>query len=188
MNRGCVCAFLHILSDSATFRRDRGGVMVVRVLGPGEAFVGKQGVAYPLRVNTETAGARRICLTVLPMPPGARAKAHYHDGIETLAYLLEGDCAVYHGERLEHRAAMHAGECMYLPPGEPHAPANEGDAPCTWVVAHAAGDDQRGIVPLPDLDALLERRQAAGGGRQAAEGRNASFPHFPTAYRPPPAA
>ena len=132
--------------------------MATRVLAPGEAFVGKQGVAYPLRVTTETAGARHICMAVLPMPPGARAKAHYHDGIETIVYLIDGECAVYHGERLEHRALVRAGECMYLPAAVPHAPCNEGDAPCTWVVAHAAGDDQEGIVLLPELDALLERR------------------------------
>ena len=143
--------------------------MVTQVLKPGEAFVGKQGVAYPLRVTTDTAGAERICLTVLPMPPGARAKAHCHDGIETIAYLLAGECIVYHGERLEHRAVVRAGECTYLPAGMPHAPCNESDAPCTWVVTHAAGDDQEGIVLLPALDALLESKQWAVGSGQSIE-------------------
>ena len=133
--------------------------MVTRVLKPGEAFVGKQGVAYPLRVTADTAGAQKVCLAVLPMPPGARAKVHYHHGIETIAYLLEGECAVYYGERLENRALMRAGECMYLPAGMPHAPCNESDAPCTWIVTHAASDDQEGIVLLPELDALLNSRQ-----------------------------
>lgn len=130
----------------------------VRVVKPGEAFVGKQGVAYPLRVTRETAGTRNVSVAVLPMPPGARAKVHYHEGIETIAILVAGDCTVYYGNRLEHRAAMHAGESMYLPPDVPHAPCNESDAPCTWVVTHSAGDDQEGIVMLPELDALLDVR------------------------------
>lgn len=88
----------------------------VRVLRPGEAFVGKQGVAYPLRVTRETAGTAHICMAVLPMPPGVRAKAHYHEGIETIATLIAGDCVVYYGDYLEHGASMHAGESMYLPP------------------------------------------------------------------------
>jgi uncharacterized RmlC-like cupin family protein len=124
----------------------------VRVVVPGKEFVGKQGVAYPLRVTRETAGTRRICVAVLPMPPGTRAKVHYHEGIETIATLIAGECSVYYGERLEHRAAMRAGESMYLPPDVPHAPCNESGAPCTWVVAHSAGDDQEGIVMRPDLD------------------------------------
>jgi uncharacterized RmlC-like cupin family protein len=40
---------------------------------------------------------------VLPMPPGAKAKVHYHNTIETIAYLLEGEFAVYCGDKLEHR-------------------------------------------------------------------------------------
>ena len=128
------------------------------VVRPGGAFLGKQGVVYPLRVTTETTGARNLCLTLLPMPPGARAKVHYHARIETMAYLREGECVVYHGAQLEERVLVRAGECIYLPADVPHAPCNESDAPCTWIVTHSAGNDQEGIVMLPDLDALLAAR------------------------------
>ncbi len=124
--------------------------MVARVLRPGDMFIGQQGVAYPLRVTTETAGAERICLTVLPIPPGVRAKVHYHDRIETIAYLLEGECILYHGKQLERRVVVRAGECVYLPAGMPHAPCNESDAACTWVVTHAAGDDDRASCCCPN--------------------------------------
>jgi uncharacterized RmlC-like cupin family protein len=131
----------------------------VRVVKRGEAFVGKQGVAYPLRVTQETAGTRNVSVAMLPMPPGVRAKVHYHEAIETIATLIAGECTVYYGDRLEHHAVMQAGESMYLPPDVPHAPFNESGAPCTWVVAHAAGDDQEGIVMMPELDALLDARE-----------------------------
>jgi uncharacterized RmlC-like cupin family protein len=42
-------------------------------------------------------------MNILPMPPGAVAKAHYHKVIETIAYMLEGECAVYYGDNLQKR-------------------------------------------------------------------------------------
>src|SRR5215204_4712818 len=67
------------------------------VIKPGQTYVGKQGFAYGAGASAETVGAQKVCMNVLPMPPGAVAKAHYHKGIETIAYMLEGECAVYYG-------------------------------------------------------------------------------------------
>jgi uncharacterized RmlC-like cupin family protein len=106
-------------------------------------------------VSAETVGAQHVCMNILPMPPGAPAKVHYHEGIETIAYLLEGECAVYYGERLEGRALVHRGHLIYIPADVPHAPRNESGEPCTWIVVHSAGSDQEGIVLLPELDAVL---------------------------------
>lgn len=133
----------------------------VRVVEPGKTYVGKQGFTYGAGVSKETVGAKQICLNVLPMPPGAKAKVHYHDGIETIAYLLEGDCAVYYGDKLEHRLAVKAGDHVYMPEDVPHAPSNESGAPCKWLVAHSSGSDQDGIVLLPELDAVLARKSSA---------------------------
>ena len=94
-------------------------------------------------------------MNILPMPDGARAKVHYHRGIETIAYLLEGECAVYYGENLERRVAVRAGDQVFIPPDVPHAPCNESGALCTWIVVHSAGSDQDGIVLLPGLDAAI---------------------------------
>src|ERR1700722_15963467 len=132
----------------------------VRVIGPGQTYVGKQGFTYNAGASTVTVGAERICMNVLPVPVGGRAKVHYHQGIETIAYLLEGDCVVYYGERLEQRRLVRAGEQIYIPADVPHAPSNESDARCTWIVVHASGSDQDGIVLLPDLDAVLASRAA----------------------------
>jgi uncharacterized RmlC-like cupin family protein len=53
-------------------------------------------------------------MNVLPMPPGAVAKAHYHTGIETIAYMLEGECAVYYGNELEKRVLVRQGEQSFV--------------------------------------------------------------------------
>lgn len=134
----------------------------VQVVGPGRTYVGRQGFTYGAGASAETVGARQICMNVLPMAPGLRAKAHYHDGIETIAYMLEGSCVVRYGERMEHSVEVRQGEQIFVPADVPHAPCNEGDAPCTWLVVHASGSDQDGIVLLPDLDAILAARVRGG--------------------------
>jgi uncharacterized RmlC-like cupin family protein len=141
-----------------------GSTESVRVIEPGKTYVGKQGFTYEAGVSQETVGAKQVCLNVLPMPPGARAKVHYHKGIETIAYLLEGECAVYYGDRLEHRITIKAGDQVYMPEDVPHAPCNESGAPCKWIVVHSSGSDQDGIVLLPELDERLAQRMSAKAG------------------------
>jgi uncharacterized RmlC-like cupin family protein len=133
----------------------------VQVVSPGQTHTGKQGFTYQSGISTETVGAKHVCMAVLPMPNGARAKAHYHDGIETIAYLLEGECVVHYGDRLERQLTVKAGEQAYVPGGVPHVPSNESGRPCTWVVVHSSGSDQDGIVMLPELDQLLTAKLGA---------------------------
>ncbi|MEM7424975.1 MAG: cupin domain-containing protein [Pseudomonadota bacterium] len=127
----------------------------VVVVSPGDTYVGKQGFTYGAGASRETVGADKICMNVLPMPDGARAKVHYHDKIETIAYLLDGDCHVYFGARLEHHRVLTAGEQIFIPADIPHAPCNRSGRPCTWLVVHSSGSDQDGIVLLPELDEVL---------------------------------
>jgi uncharacterized RmlC-like cupin family protein len=130
----------------------------VRVVSPGRTHVGKQGFTYGSGASAETVGAQQVCMNVLPMPDGARAKVHYHKGIETIAYLLSGECIVFYGDALEHHVTVHAGDQVFVPPNVPHAPCNKSGAPCTWIVVHASGSDQDRIVLLPELDELLSSK------------------------------
>ena len=134
----------------------------VTVVAPGQTYLGKQGITYGAGASAETVGAQKICMNVMPMPPGARAKAHYHKDIETIAYMLEGECAVYYGEGLGQRVLVRAGEHVFCPADLPHAPSNESGKPCTWLVVHSSGSDQDGIVLLPELDETLKARLGAG--------------------------
>jgi len=127
----------------------------VTIVKPGQTYLGKQGITYGAGASKETVGAEEICMNVMPMPPGARAKVHYHKGIETIAYMLTGECAVYYGDALEKRVLVRAGEQVFCPADVPHAPCNESGKPCTWIVVHSSGSDQDGIVLLPELDKRL---------------------------------
>lgn len=133
----------------------------VQVVKPGQTYEGKQGFVYGSGASAETVGSERICMNVLPMPAGARAKVHYHDKIETIAYLLEGCCAVHYGDRMEHRTWLDAGDQIFIPADVPHAPSNESGAPCTWIVVHSSASDQDGIMLLPELDEILETRPSS---------------------------
>lgn len=134
------------------------GVVVVK---PGQTYAGKQGFTYGAGASAETVGAKQVCMNILPVPAGIVAKAHYHEGIETIAYMLEGECAVYYGDKLEKRVEVRQGEQCFVAANIPHAPRNESDMPCTWIVVHSSGSDQDGIVLLPELDAKLAERLGA---------------------------
>ena len=127
----------------------------VRLVSPGRTHVGKQGFTYGSGASVETVGAQQVCLS---MPDGARAKVHYHKGIETIAYLLSGECIVFYGDALEHQVTAQAGDQVFVPPDVPHAPCNNSGASCTWIVVHSSGSDQDGIVLLPQLDELLSSK------------------------------
>jgi uncharacterized RmlC-like cupin family protein len=133
----------------------------VAVVKPGQTYVGKQGFTYSAGASAETVGAQKVCMNILPMPPGAAAKAHYHKDIETIAYMLQGECVVYYGDKLKNRVIVRQGEQCFVATDVPHAPRNETGEQCTWIVVHSSGSDQDGIVLLPELDAELAQRMGA---------------------------
>jgi uncharacterized RmlC-like cupin family protein len=130
----------------------------VAVIKPGQTYVGKQGFTYDAGASAQTVGAQKVCMNILPMSPGAVAKAHYHEGIETIAFMLEGECVVYYGDKLQNRVLVHQGEQCFVAADVPHAPCNESGKPCTWIVVHSSGSDQDGIIMLPELDLKLAQK------------------------------
>lgn len=126
-----------------------------RVLSSGPSYVGQQGFTYLTGLTGVTAGSRALCMTVLTLPDGARAKTHLHRGIETGAYIIDGEAEMYFGDRLEQRLSAKAGEYVYVPADMPHLVLNRSGAPCIVLVAHSAADDQAGIELLPHLDTVV---------------------------------
>jgi uncharacterized RmlC-like cupin family protein len=57
-----------------------GGFAVIK---PGQTYVGKQGFSCGAGASAQTVGAHRVCINILPMPPDAVAKTHYHEDIST---------------------------------------------------------------------------------------------------------
>ncbi len=121
-------------------------------LRPGGTYSGKQGFDYFEGIAKETTGSQGVCMHLLTIPPGGRAKAHKHETHETAIYVLEGRARMYWGERLEHLMDLEAGEMLYIPADCPHLPFNPYDAPARAVIARTDPLEQESVVLLPDLE------------------------------------
>jgi uncharacterized RmlC-like cupin family protein len=130
--------------------------MVVRA---GEGVQGKQALAYFPGVSAETANARGICMHLLTIPPGGRAKAHLHADHESVIYVLSGEARMWWGENLHELLVVRAGDFLYIPAGTPHLPANMSQTdPTTAIVARTDPNEQESLVLLPHLDTLVDAR------------------------------
>ncbi|WP_309085241.1 cupin domain-containing protein [Chelativorans sp.] len=126
-----------------------------QVIRPESTFEGKQGLNYFAGITAESVGSKGICMLLLTMPPGARARAHLHENHETAIYVLSGEVHSWYGERLEHLIVVKAGDLFYIPAGVPHLPANLGDVPASAVIARTDPNEQESVVVLPHLDGLV---------------------------------
>ena len=126
-----------------------------RLIRPGTTYDGKQGLRYFEGISTETVGSQGICMHILTMPPGARAKAHLHESHETAIYVLSGEVDTWYGDNLEHHILVKAGDLFYIPAGVPHLPANNSDKPSSAVIARTDPNEQESVVLLPHLDARV---------------------------------
>jgi uncharacterized RmlC-like cupin family protein len=126
-----------------------------RKLRPSDTFYGKQGFTYNAGIAAETVGSTGICMHLLTIPPGGRAKAHKHATHETAIYMLEGVTVMYWGQTLEHRMEVEAGDLLYIPADMPHLPFNPGPGPATAVISRTDPNEQESVVLLPDLERFI---------------------------------
>jgi uncharacterized RmlC-like cupin family protein len=126
-----------------------------RVFRGGETYPGKQGFAYTNGISAESAGARGLCMVLLTIQPGDRAKAHLHEDHETAIYVVSGESVMWYGDCLQHHMVVGEGDMLYIPAGVPHLPANVSDRPCVAVIARTDPNEQESVVLRPDLEALV---------------------------------
>jgi uncharacterized RmlC-like cupin family protein len=131
------------------------------VVRPGSTYAGKQGFSYFEGIAAETVGAKGICMHLLTIPPGGRAKAHKHESHETALYAISGETHCWYGERLEHHCIVREGEMFYIPAGMPHLPANLSDKPASAVIARTDPNEQESVVLLPELEKYADFSKAA---------------------------
>lgn len=124
------------------------------VVRSGESKAGATGLDYFVGVSAETAGARRLCLQLVAIPPGGRASAHLHVEHESALYVLEGEVVTWYGEGLERYAVTGPGDFLFVPAGVPHLPVNYGSVPARAVLARSDPHAQESVVALPELDTL----------------------------------
>jgi uncharacterized RmlC-like cupin family protein len=123
---------------------------------PGGLSLSKQGHHVFEGISAQSAGARALCMHVIVIPPGGRARAHLHEAHESAVYMVEGEVICWYGEQLQHCFTVCAGEMAYIPAGLPHLPINaSADKPVTCIVARTDPNEQESVVVLPELDGRL---------------------------------
>lgn len=123
------------------------------ILHTGDTYTGKQAFTYFAGISAESTGAEGLCLHLLTIPPGGRAKAHLHAAHETAIYVISGTAAMWYGEQLEQFAETPAGSFVYIPAGVPHLPYNpSATESCTAVIARTDPNEQESVVLRPDLE------------------------------------
>lgn len=125
------------------------------VLVRGSTYNGIQGGTFSAGVSAESAGAQRICLHFLTLPPGSRAQAHVHAGHESAVAVIAGQVDVWHGPDLRDHLLMREGDCLYIPANVPHLPVNRGTVPMVALVARTDPREQES-VRLIDLPSHLD--------------------------------
>ena len=126
-----------------------------KVIRGGAAFHGKQGMDYFAGISAESAGSSGICMHMLVLPPGGKAKPHYHESHETAIFQLEGSTSFYHGPNLEFLDHVGEGDYVYIPAGVPHQPFNSGDKVARALIARTDPNEQESVVLLPDAMSRL---------------------------------
>jgi uncharacterized RmlC-like cupin family protein len=130
-------------------------VPACRLVRAESTFDGKQGFRYFEGIAKETVGSSGICMHLLTIPPGGRAKAHKHEHHETAIYVLEGEAKMWFGEKLEQVMEVKTGDLVYIPANVPHLPTNPTGRPTRAVIARTDPNEQESVVLLPELDALV---------------------------------
>jgi uncharacterized RmlC-like cupin family protein len=131
-----------------------------QIIRPAQTYEGKQGFSYFEGIAAETVGSVGVCMHLLTIPPGGRAKAHKHENHETAIYVISGISEMWYGEDLSEHMVIKAGEFLYIPAGMPHLPYNPSlTEPCTAVIARTDPNEQESVVLLPELEKLLDARR-----------------------------
>lgn len=129
------------------------------LLKPAKTFEGLQGLNYQVGISAKSAGAQRLHMQLLSIPPGAMAKTHKHQEHETAIYALTGSTGCWYGEQLEKHVVVDAGDFFYIPAGMPHVPYNRSsEHPATAVIARTDPNEQESVTLMPELDAMLAAR------------------------------
>jgi quercetin dioxygenase-like cupin family protein len=76
------------------------------------------------------------------IPPGVEIGPHRH-GVETVVYVAGGEIVFEHGDQLERRTVVRAGDVLYEAPSELHTVRNEGTIDALALLAAMEPDPRR---------------------------------------------
>ena len=118
-----------------------------------ETYQGKQGLEYFKGVSAQTSAASHLCMHLVTIPPGARAKPHLHENHESAVYVVSGEAGMWYGPGLSRHMWMRAGDFAHIPANMPHLPYNASDTiPCVGLIARTDPNEQESVTLLDIAD------------------------------------
>jgi uncharacterized RmlC-like cupin family protein len=124
-----------------------------RVVRARAAEAGVTGFDYQAGISAETVGSRGLCLQLLEIPPGGRARPHLHEAHETAIYMLSGTAEMRYGEGLREHLEVGPGDFLYIPANMPHLPYNpSASQPAVALIARTDPNAQESVVLLSEPD------------------------------------
>jgi len=100
-----------------------------------------------LGISGDSAGARRLSMYKVVIPPRGMVEAHSHVGHETAIYLLKGRVETRYGAGLRQSVINEAGDFIFIPPDLPHQPVNLSDTEfAEAIVARSDPNEQESVV------------------------------------------
>lgn len=123
-----------------------------QIVRPQSTYDGKQGFSYFEGISAQSTGSQGLCMHLLVIPPGGRARAHLHENHETAIYMLKGEVHTWYGENLSEHLIVRAGEFLHIPAGVPHLPANVSESEAVAIIARTDPNEQESVVLLPELE------------------------------------
>ena len=86
-----------------------------KIIRPAATYDGKQGFSYFEGIAAETAGSTGVCMHLLTIPPGGKAKAHKHENHETAIYVISGESHTWYGDPLQKHVIVPHGRVLLHP-------------------------------------------------------------------------
>jgi uncharacterized RmlC-like cupin family protein len=120
-----------------------------KVISGREGYRGKQNLEIFEGISAQSAGSKGLCLHLITIPPGGRAKPHLHEQHESSVYVVSGKAGMWYGEGLREHLTVSAGDFLYIPANTPHLPYNASDTePCVGVIARTDPNEQESVTLL----------------------------------------
>ena len=124
-----------------------------RLISHSNSYRGKQGLEYFDGISAQTANAQGLCMHMVTIAPGTRAKPHLHENHESAIYVLSGEAGMWYGEGLREHMWMRAGDFAFIPANVPHLPYNASETvPCIGLIARTDPNEQESVTLLDLAD------------------------------------
>ncbi len=124
----------------------------VITMHPGNETMTRQNLPYIIGVTNQTCGSRALSMNMVVIPPGGKAKPHYHNGYETAVYIVSGRVETRYGIGLRHSVVNKAGDFLYIPANVPHQPVNLSPIEPVYALAARNDPNEQESVVLYDIE------------------------------------